>query len=512
MAVQIPFPLPSTGFALNSKMRVNLDFLVDKFNEFNSGTATWDTVAIGTANSLTGTLTFYNSSNANYLTFQPGATSANITYTLPATNPAVNNSILRVATNGVMSWTAYGFDVSTADNGVLWISGGTTIDALENAQGTNVVMIGSSATSATPKWVKLLGTTNQVTVAFNTNDVTLSLPQSIDTSASFQVSTVRTGAGSVGTCALQLNVANIGLFADATNIYFGIGGGTKASIDSSGNFVAIAEVRGVNLRATTNLQISTGASGIVTIQADAVSGGTYTLTLPINDGGSNEVLTTNGSGVLSWTAVTSLGGANTALSNLASVAINTTLVSDTDNTDDLGTSSIAWKDLYLDGDVKVGSTTAIDLASTAAVSIRGTNTNDSAATGFVGEYVSSAVATGSAVSSTGTTQWFDVTSISLTAGDWDISCVIAGKDNGATISAWTGGIGTATGNNGAGLVQGDNRLNMSIPNSTEGDIGLSIPAWRVSITSTTTYYLKALFIFSAGTPQSYGRISARRVR
>lgn len=42
-------------------------------------------------------------------------------------------------------------------------------------------------------------------------------------------------------------------------------------------------------------------------------------------------------------------GADTALSNLASVAINTTLVSDTDNTDDLGTSSIYWKDAYLKG-------------------------------------------------------------------------------------------------------------------------------------------------------------------
>lgn len=39
--------------------------------------------------------------------------------------------------------------------------------------------------------------------------------------------------------------------------------------------------------------------------------------------------------------------AGTALSNLASVAINTTLVSDTDNTDALGTTAIAWSDLFL---------------------------------------------------------------------------------------------------------------------------------------------------------------------
>lgn len=39
-------------------------------------------------------------------------------------------------------------------------------------------------------------------------------------------------------------------------------------------------------------------------------------------------------------------GANTALSNLASVAINTTLISDTDNTDDLGTTAIRWRTIY----------------------------------------------------------------------------------------------------------------------------------------------------------------------
>lgn len=50
----------------------------------------------------------------------------------------------------------------------------------------------------------------------------------------------------------------------------------------------------------------------------------------------------------------SVGGdaANTALSNLASVAINTSLLSDTDNTDDLGSGTKRWKDLYLGGAVK----------------------------------------------------------------------------------------------------------------------------------------------------------------
>ena len=39
-------------------------------------------------------------------------------------------------------------------------------------------------------------------------------------------------------------------------------------------------------------------------------------------------------------------GANAALSNLSSVAINTALISDTDITDDLGTEAIRWRDIY----------------------------------------------------------------------------------------------------------------------------------------------------------------------
>lgn len=40
------------------------------------------------------------------------------------------------------------------------------------------------------------------------------------------------------------------------------------------------------------------------------------------------------------------GKANTALSNLASVAINTSLISDTDATDDLGSSAIKWNNIF----------------------------------------------------------------------------------------------------------------------------------------------------------------------
>lgn len=50
------------------------------------------------------------------------------------------------------------------------------------------------------------------------------------------------------------------------------------------------------------------------------------------------------------------GGANAALSNLSGVAINTSLISDANNTDDLGSSANAWKDAYAYRYIAKGST------------------------------------------------------------------------------------------------------------------------------------------------------------
>ena len=329
MAVQIPFPLPATGYALNSKVRVNLDFLVDKFNEFNSGTATWDSVAIGTANSLTGNLTFYNASNAFYLTFRPGATAANTTFTLPTGVPSVNNAFLQSSTAGVMSWSGISWNLDGSDNGLVYVpAGGTSVDTLANGLGTTGILIGAS--SGTPKYVQLLGTSNQVTVTINANDVTLSLPQNVDTAATFQVDSVRTGAGALATCAVRLNAANTGFYMSAsTTMVVAIAGTAYASLDATGWFVT-GQVRGQTVRSTSNFQVSTGASGIVTIQALS-SGGTYTLTLPTDDGAADEVLKTDGSGNLSWVSGGSLSGtvATGSVRRLALYPATGTTVDDT---------------------------------------------------------------------------------------------------------------------------------------------------------------------------------------
>src|SRR2546421_430181 len=51
----------------------------------------------------------------------------------------------------------------------------------------------------------------------------------------------------------------------------------------------------------------------------------------------------------------------------------------------------------------------------------GTTTNDNAVSGNLGEYISSTVARGAAVTGAANGTYKDLTSIVLTAGDWDIS-------------------------------------------------------------------------------------------
>jgi len=68
------------------------------------------------------------------------------------------------------------------------------------------------------------------------------------------------------------------------------------------NLGTVGSARGI-------LRLRGNTSGEITVQPRATAG-TYTLTLPDNDGDANQVLTTDGSGVLSWATASSGGGSN----------------------------------------------------------------------------------------------------------------------------------------------------------------------------------------------------------
>ena len=92
-------------------------------------------------------------------------------------------------------------------------------------------------------------------------------------------------------------------------------------------------------------------------------------------------------------------------------------------------------------------------------SLVGTTTNDSAAAGHVGEYIQSVIVSGSAVALTSTTP-ANLTSISLTAGDWVVDAVFQFTGNAATtVTYLIGSISTtsATLDNTAGAAAGRRR-------------------------------------------------------
>ena len=140
--------------------------------------------------------------------------------------------------------------------------------------------------------------------------------------------------------------------------------------------------------------------------------------------------------------------------------------------------------------------------------IVGTTTTNDAQAGSVGESIMSSSALTN-YPATGT--WGDLTSISLTAGDWDIAAVTQQTTPGTMTGETRLGISTTSGNSATGLTIGYNRL--TFPNATvAADSGASIPMYRLQLGSTTTVYLKFFTEYSTGTPKALGTIIARRRR
>lgn len=148
-------------------------------------------------------------------------------------------------------------------------------------------------------------------------------------------------------------------------------------------------------------------------------------------------------------------------------------------------------------------TAAITPSSTAG--IVGTTTNDNANAGSVGEYLSN-TALASAVS---TTVALNAASISLTAGDWDVSGVLRTTPAGTTVIQQTiQGISTTSATLGAfGTFTVDNHALPANFGGTE-----TTPVVRISVSATTTVFLIAVISFSTSTCTVDGLIRARRVR
>lgn len=150
---------------------------------------------------------------------------------------------------------------------------------------------------------------------------------------------------------------------------------------------------------------------------------------------------------------------------------------------------------------------------TSGVPIKGVSTNSSAAAGYVGEIISSIVSSGSAVSlSTGSPS--NITSIVLTAGDWDIWSSIAFVTAATTsVTQYRAGICATSATFGLLVGVAETQIINNIPAFVPGVSTSIFPIGTVRVTTTgTTYYLVGQSTFTISTMSAYGSLIARRRR
>ncbi|HVK60594.1 MAG TPA: hypothetical protein VM432_03545, partial [Bdellovibrionales bacterium] len=180
----------------------------------------------------------------------------------------------------------------------------TLIWPLDNGAGGQVLTTDGSGnlTWETPSAGSLTAVSNQATLAdgkiwvgdagAKAQEVTPAGDVTMTNAGSFTVATV--GGSTAANIATGEALANAATAANTTDAI--------VKRDSSNAFVASSA------KFTSSLILKDGATGGEVTIATPVGFTNYALTLPANDGGVGEVLSTNGSGVLSWVANGSGGG------------------------------------------------------------------------------------------------------------------------------------------------------------------------------------------------------------
>jgi hypothetical protein len=144
--------------------------------------------------------------------------------------------------------------------------------------------------------------------------------------------------------------------------------------------------------------------------------------------------------------------------------------------------------------------------------IVGTTTNNNADAGAVGEYVEGQRSSASALGITPSLTVVDVTSISLTAGDWDVRGIVWFNTGGIAITFLAAAISTTSATLPSLNAGGTGYAQLGIP-FTSGGPGSSVSViLRLSLSTTTTVYLLGQAGFTSGAPNCFGTIAARRVR
>jgi len=388
-----------------------------------------------------------------------------------------------------------------------------------NILGTGSITVAGTANTET---VQLTGITNHA-IQIGAGTATLTQLGAGTTGQILQTNTTADPTWSTATYPSTTTVSQI-LYSSSTNVV--------AGLSTANNGVLITSNTGVPsiLAAGTTGQILTATTGAPPSWASPATSGTVTsVSVATANGFAGTVanatttpaitLTTSQTGLLSGngtaitgTAITQYNvltaGASNAPNNVApSATSGVPLISQGSSAQPIfGTAVVAGGGTgatTLTGYVYGNGTSAMTASATIpTTAILGATTGTTPAAGYLGETIRGYNGSGVSLS---TTVIGNITSIALTAGVWDVSCV-AYIVFSVTATVVSLGIGTA--NNSFLGIGGDNLVQFALTTSL---FSPSIPSFRVNISSPATYYLNSQNTFATGTCTAYGRISATRV-
>lgn len=187
----------------------------------------------------------------------------------------------------------------------------------------------------------------------------------------------------------------------------------------------------------------------------------------------------------------------------------------TNNTEQMAANSIRGNNTgaaALGADLTVAQTNTLlgvtTVGTSAVGQIAATATNDNAAAGKVGEFMSSVIAEASAVSLTNGTN-ADVTTLSLTAGDWDIWGNLSFVPGAGTTSTYVMGWLSLTS---ATVPDGSLYNLMDRSGVMTFKQGCTPPQQRLSLAAPATLYMSVQSGFAVSTMKACGGLYARRAR
>lgn len=417
----------------------------------------------------------FNGTHTTIASAITSATSGDTIFLMPGT--FTENPTLKAGVN----LTAWGSDSSLDGSGKVIINGTCTLTTAGSVTISGMQLQTNSAA--------LLAVTGSAASIVNLNNCYLNCSNTTGITYS---SSNAASAININNCSGNIVTTGVSLFTQTSAGMLSLnyskitntGASTTASTISAGT---------LNINSSLlNIPITSSSTGtIIVIGCDIDNTATNTTCLTI--GGATT------SGV--FNSLIASGTASAITISVAGFACNNNIISSGNTNAITGSGTINYSNLSFTSTSKTINTTTQGIAGIAF----GLTTITPTA-GMIGEQIRSAIALDAVtITTTGTAQ--NLTSISLTAGVWDISGLIEYKSLGGTFSSCNCSIGTTSATLGTAA---DNNVQMP------GVVGTSyvtvaIPAWRLVISSTTTVYLVAFANFTVTQPTAGGRISATRV-